>query len=83
MAVATTMYKMEAMIRGYHVYATVWDAQTGEELYCAKETGNIRDPYAVVVKKADITVEHVPMKISALCSLFYSFIDSCGSICSF
>ena len=49
MALATTMYEMEAMIRGYHVYATVWDAQIGEELYCATETGNIRDPYAAWV----------------------------------
>ena len=47
MAIATTTYEMQAMIRGYHVYATVWDAQIGEKLYCAKETGNIRDPYAV------------------------------------
>jgi len=53
MAMATTTYEMEAMIRGYHVYATVWDAQIGEELYCAREMGNIRDPEAVAV---DVTV---------------------------
>ena len=47
MAMATTTYDMEAMIYGYHVYATVWDAQIGEELYCTRETGNICDPYAV------------------------------------
>ena len=47
MAMAKTTYEMEAMIRGYHVYATVWDAQIGEELCCSRETGNIRDPYAV------------------------------------
>ena len=68
MAMATTTYEMEAMIRGYHVYATVWDAQIGEDLYCPRETGNIRDPYAVAVKKVDLTVGHIPMKISALCS---------------
>ena len=53
MAMATTTYEMEAMIRGYHVYASVLDAKIGEELYCARETGNIRDPYAVAV---DVTV---------------------------
>ena len=69
MAMATTTYyEMEAMIRGYHVYTTVWDAQIGEELYCARETRNICDPYAVAIKKADLTVGHIPMKISALCS---------------
>ena len=67
MAMATTTYEIEAMICGYHVYTTVWDAQIGEELYCARETGNIRDSYAVAVKKADLTVGHIPMKISALC----------------
>ena len=40
---------MEAMIRGYHLYATVWDAQIAG-VYCARETGNIH-PYAVAVKK--------------------------------
>ena len=47
MTMATTTYEMEAMIRGNHVCITVWDAQTGEELYCARETGTICDPYAV------------------------------------
>ena len=47
MAMATTTFEIEAMIRGYHVYATVWDAQIGEELYYAREMGNIRDPYVV------------------------------------
>ena len=32
MAMATITYEMEDMIYGYHVYATVWDAQIGEEL---------------------------------------------------
>ena len=61
MVMATTTYEMEAMIRGYHIYATVRDAHIGEELYCARETGNIHDPYAVAVKKADLTVGHIPM----------------------
>ena len=37
MAMATTTCEMEDMIRGYHVYATVWDAQIGEELDIALE----------------------------------------------
>ena len=71
MTMAASTNEMEAMIRGYHVFATVRDARIGEELYCTRKTGNIRDPYAVVVKKADLTVGHIPMKISALCCLFY------------
>ena len=30
----------------------------------------LRDPYAVVVKKSVITVGHLPNKISRMCSLF-------------
>ena len=56
MAMATITYEMEAVNRGYHVYATVWDTQIREELYCARATENIRDLYAVAIKKADLTV---------------------------
>ena len=48
----------------------MWDVQIREELYCTRETGNIRDPYAVAVKKADLSVGHIPVKISGLYSLF-------------
>ncbi len=64
------VFEMESMIRGYHVYKAVWDAQIGKELLCATEPGNICDLYAVVVKKSSLTVGHIPMKISTLCSLF-------------
>ena len=37
MAMATTTYEMEVMIPSYHEYATLWDAQIGEELYCARD----------------------------------------------
>ena len=58
------------MIRGYHVYQAVWDAKIGEELSCVTERENVRDPFAVAVKKSNLTVGHIPKKISALCSLF-------------
>lgn len=46
MAMATTTYEMEAMICGYHVYATVWDAQIVEELYCAYSRLTLTDSFA-------------------------------------
>ena len=58
------------MIRGYPVYQAVWDAQIGEELSCVTECENVRDPFTVAVKKSNLTVGHIPKKISALCSLF-------------
>ena len=43
---ATTTYEMAAMIRGY-TYTQLCDAQIGEELYCAREMGNIRSPFVL------------------------------------
>ena len=63
---------VEAMIRGYHEYQSIWEAEVGENLTCIREPGNIRDPYAVAVTKPESStiVGHVPRKMSAICSLF-------------
>ena len=61
---------VKAMVRGYHVYKTICDADIGEELHCQRETGNPRDPFAVAVIRASVTVGHVPKKISSICSVF-------------
>ena len=42
---------VEAMIRGYHIYRSVWEAAVGE-LKCAREIGNPSDPYTVAVMRA-------------------------------
>ena len=46
-------FKVEAMDRGYHAYQDIWDALIGEELVCAREPDNLRDPFAVAVVKSD------------------------------
>ena len=60
------------MIRGYHEYQGIWEAEVGENLTCIREPGKVRDPYAVAVTKPEslIIVGHVPRKMSAICSLF-------------
>ena len=60
------------MIRGYHEYQSIWEAEIGENLTCIREPGNVRDPYAVAVTKPESStiVGHVPRKMSAICSLF-------------
>ena len=67
-------YVVEAMIRGYHEYQSIWEAEVGENLTCIREPGNVRDPYAVAVTKPESStiVRHVPRKTSAklICSLF-------------
>ncbi len=63
MLMATT-FRVEAMVRGYHVYQGVWAPTIGEELPCRKEHGNTQDPYAVAVLDGVKVVGHVPKKIS-------------------
>ncbi len=64
-------FSWDSMIRGYHIYRSVWEAANGEELKCVREVGNRKDPYAVaVVKNSELTVGHIPRRISSLCSMF-------------
>ena len=46
-------FEVEAMVRGYHAYQDSCDALIGEELVCAREPDNLRDPFAVAVVKSD------------------------------
>ena len=54
-------------IRGYHVYKKVWAATVGEALVCEREPS---DRYAVAVKNEGTIIEHLPRKLSRVCSLF-------------
>jgi len=72
---AISRFTVEAMIRGYHEYKSVWlNPVIVEEFSCEQEIGNARDTHAVVVRKIidgeTQTVGHVPRKISAICSTF-------------
>ena len=58
---------IDAMIRGYNEYKSIWEAEIDEELQCKSEPVNVHDPYAV---KAGVRVGQVARKISALCSTF-------------
>ena len=77
-------FSVEAMLRGYHTYQSVWDASLGEELPCQREPENSHDPFAVAVVRAGVTVGHVPRRISSVCSLFIrrdgSISDLVGSL---
>ena len=71
MSTATeTSFSFPSAVRGYHVYKDVWAATEGEVLPCSRELHNLRDPYAVAIKKGSTIVGHVPRTISAVCSMF-------------
>jgi len=63
-------FSVEAMVRGYHIYQSVWEASVGERLNCIRQVGNHSDTFAVAVVKANDTVGHLPRKISSICSIF-------------
>ena len=59
---------VEAIVRRYHFFKTIWDADIGEELHCQRETDNPPDLFTVAVIRAS---GHVPKKISSICSAFF------------
>ena len=64
-------FSVQAMVRGYHIYQSIWDAACdGELLNCERQLGNPHDPSAVAVKKGSTVVGHVPRVISTICSIF-------------
>ena len=63
------MYEVESCIRGFHVYRVVWTPYIGEQLDCALDSGNSKDPFAVAVQKDGETIGHVPRTISCVSSL--------------
>ena len=63
--------EMSCIIRGYHVYKTVWTAILGEELECRREVNNSVDRYAVGVYKWDgMLVGHFLWRLTTFVSLF-------------
>ena len=67
------MFSVQSVVRGYHVYQSVWDAACdGKILLCKREVGNTHDPFSVAITKGTtgIVVGHVPRIISPICSIF-------------
>ena len=66
---------IEAVIRGYHKYKSIWlDPVMEEELSCEREIRNAHDTHVVTICKTingEVkTVGHVPHSISSICSIF-------------
>ena len=68
---------IDSVVRGHHVYKTIWNPFVGEVLVCEQENDNDEDPCAVVVKMDDAIVGHVPRKISGIC---WNFLERNGAI---
>ena len=46
-------------VRGYHVYYCIWEAAVGDQLNCERELDNVKDRYAVAVKKDGTVIGHL------------------------
>ena len=67
---ATYSFTVNAMVQGYHIYSSIWNASISEILPCTREDSNRRDTFAVCVVKPTVgTVGHLPRLI--VCSLFH------------
>ncbi len=72
-------FTFESVIRGHHVYNSVWTSSFGEILSLSPEDGNENDAYAVAVMKDPIVVGHAPRELPRV---FSFFIRHDGSICA-
>ncbi len=63
-------YVLNSMVRGYHVYKDIWNSQIDEILQCARERHNVRNQFAVAVKKGTNIVGHLPRSISTASYVF-------------
>ena len=50
------VFSVEAMVRGYHEYQSVWDAPIGKMLRCERQVGNIHDTFVVAITRP-ITIQ--------------------------
>ena len=57
-------FTLDSVIRGHHVYKSVWTPAIGEVLPAQVEEGNSHDQYAVAVSKGSFVVGHVPKELS-------------------
>ena len=54
--------RVESVVRGYHIYQSVWDAIIGENLICVMENDNSNDKFAVAVMRNNTIICHAPRK---------------------
>ena len=63
-------FSIDSVVRGYHIYKEIWDADIGSELACYQESSNSEDRYAVALMDDEHVVGHVPRTVSFICHLF-------------
>ena len=57
---STEELQKDSVVRGHHVYKSVWTPVIGKELYLEPEESNEHDKNAMAVRKDGKIVGHVP-----------------------
>ena len=70
-------FELSSVIRGHHVYKSVWSPSIGEVLSLQTDAENEHDAYAVGTIKDSTVVGHAPREVSRI---FYFFLQHGGSI---
>ena len=69
------VFSVDCCIRGHHIYKDIWSPTAGEELACASENSNTKDPYAVAVTRDSTVVGHIPRNSRLLARYFTDAVD--------
>lgn len=70
-------FTVDSVVRGHHVYKSIWTPYSGEVLAVEVEAGNGEDQYAVAVLQSGTVVGHVPRELA---QIFYFFLQHGGII---
>ena len=69
------VFAITSIVRGYHAYKDIWDAEIDSELPCSSEADNREDHYAVAIMRSTDVVGHVLRRISYICNIFIAMED--------
>ena len=67
--------QIDSVVRGHHIYKSIWTPVIGKERYLEPKESNEHDKYAVAVKKDGEIVGHVPCSFPHI-SWYPAFIRS-------
>ena len=67
----------ESVVRGHHIYKSVWTPVVGQQLPVLREPGNPHDNRAVAVFLDGSVIGHVPRELS---KMFWFFLKHDGKI---
>ncbi len=68
-------FDLDGVVRGHHVYKSIWTPVLGEMLTVGVEDGNSEDQYAIGVYRSSILVGHAPRELSRI---FFCFLRHAG-----